>query len=324
MLATQRGWHPEPSSSLPPELGDSENLGQLQLRGPFVGINGTLLYPMPLILFGHRSEEEKIESIQRLVPGPPVESDLGKAVRFLQVRRREKGNVLECWGTEKALSQVLQGKVPDVNELKWAEDLWRLEQKFGIQRDFKKQIVKDGYLYTSQHIRVRHGVTVEVEVSGVTYTADQYPVKLTVPLGGEGRFAGVEIEPSEMPLPPKLNMLNQRKDGKCLYTLSLLTPGLWTEEQLAEVIRKGPHEAPGTCISASIPKCWRIGGWDLERKKRRPILPLLPPGCTWFYEADASQMEAILALHNRAVGEKREYGLGHLVVGTWEEQEAGE
>ncbi|MGA8943032.1 MAG: type III-B CRISPR module-associated Cmr3 family protein [Thermoactinomyces sp.] len=320
-LALEMKWRP--GRDFPSELGNEEDLGNLHLKGPFIAKDEKLYFPMPLVLYGDYSEEEDRWSfLQRLTPGLPIKSDLDEdaehGLRFLQAVNWGKGSVLECWGTEKALAQVLEGDVPDPKELLSPKKMWKHEQRIGIQLDLKQRKVKGGHLYASSHVRTREGITLEVEVDGADEICNFQ--KKIVPLGGEGRFAGVEVKKGMLPL-PEAPTLKRRKDGKCLYTLSLLTPGLWMPEKLREIIRNGPPEAPGKCISASIAKVWRIGGWNLKQRRTREIRPFLPPGSTWFFEADEGDEAAILRLNHTQTGEKKAYGLGHLVVGTWEDKE---
>ncbi|SFJ66244.1 type III-B CRISPR module-associated Cmr3 family protein [Thermoflavimicrobium dichotomicum] len=332
-LAAQRGWSPHSEQTpFPPELGDEHHLGLLQMKGPFLAEHGKTLVPLPLTLFGKIMEDRKtkkeIWQIQPLVPGPPSYTDLNQKInhplRLLEPAERVAGGkLLELWGTMEALASVLRGEIPDFSQLRRSSDLWRKEQKHGIMRgDIYEKRVKGGHLYTSVHIRLNKGVTLQVEVKGIP--ADwEIKEKLALPLGGEGRFADVRIRSDSFRLPEVPN-LQPAPDGKLRYTLSLLTPGRWKADKLPDVIHYGPPSAPGTCIAASIGKIWRVGGWDLKEKGPREVIPLLPPGCTWFFEASMQEKEKIERLHGKWVGENNAFGMGQVVIGTWKEGEEAE
>jgi CRISPR-associated protein Cmr3 len=68
-LAIGQGW--QPNSALPIELGDSDDLGQLRLRGPYLFYNDDLLLPCPLLVIrrlqGHGMTTQV--NYHRLAPG---------------------------------------------------------------------------------------------------------------------------------------------------------------------------------------------------------------------------------------------------------------
>jgi len=129
---------------------------------------------------------------------------------------------------------------------------------------------------------------------------------------------------------PKPPELVENGDGKIRFTVTLLTPGWYGNyeerhenppEDVIRVIRSGPREVPGRCVSACIGKTLQIGGWDIKNSCPRPLWPVLPPGSTWFYEAPASERHRIEELHGKVTGFKSRYGMGQLLIGIWNEWE---
>ncbi|MFD1425207.1 type III-B CRISPR module-associated Cmr3 family protein [Laceyella tengchongensis] len=325
-LAIQRGWSPNNGIAFPQELGDADHLGQLSLQGPYLEWMGQILYPLPHVLFGKvqlNQDNTKTWKLHHLVPAEPVDTDLGRQMRLLVPQPYTyEGKTLALWGTKKGLESVLQGSIPNSDQLYSAADLWTSETRDGIERNHETQMVEQGRLYTSVHIRIKHGLKILVWVDGIPV---EWKIKkrFATALGGEGRFADVEvIRTAEEP--PAFPVLHRDASGNICYTISLLTPGQWPLNELKKVLKEGPAGAPGRCISASIGKLWRVGGWNLAEKRPRFVKPILQPGTTWFFIADPSEEEKIREWHwHKRVGENQDQGMGQLVVGTWREKEDG-
>jgi CRISPR-associated protein Cmr3 len=316
-LARRQGW---PQRDIPSELGDHSSLGQLRLSGPFLERDGQPLYPAPRILVGENVEKEDQQGETEkkwifLRPGPLVESDCGKRSFPIPEESVEKASMIDAWLTRPGLEAVLQGKLPAERDIYPTECLWKAEPRVGLERESSTRTAKDGHLYLPTHTRLRPHVSIRVGVDGIEES--WHPEKDILPLGGEGRLATVEVteEADILPAVPKLSI----HQGKVYYTISLLTPGDWIGTENESQMGQPPSSdfIPGRCPSASIGKPVLIGGWDLKNKCPRPLRPLYAPGSTWWMEADAQDMEKVLALHGKQVGRHQEYGLGLIVIGTW-------
>jgi CRISPR-associated protein Cmr3 len=193
-------------------------------------------------------------------------------------------------------------------------DLWSYEPRVGLERDLATRTAKEGQLYSTAQIRPHNGeLKLGVMVGGIEEAwHPQEP--LLIPLGGEGRLARVEVvDPPELfPTPP--NAFDGQGD-MVRFMVILATPGWY--ENLSDVVRKGPPGLPGNCVSACIGKLQRVGGWDLQRRKPRPLEPILPAGSCWFMEASAKEAKTILEWHGKVSGHKAQYGFGKLLIGNW-------
>jgi len=315
-LAIEQGWHPGQDTLWPTELGSPDDLGQLELRGPYLLFEGQPYFPMPLILL------EKSGDFIRLMPGELVECDLG-CVRLPVPELRIEGAKLPegLYLSVKGLDAVLNGGVPAAEGVKKARDFWVEEWRIGLEREDSSRTALEGHLYTCVHIRPAANVKLAVFVSGIPsdwQMADQR----VVPLGGESRLAAVEIEAGEPEkLLPPVPRLKCEDDGKLRFTVTLVTPGWYGEgENVGQVIRRGPPGIPGYCVSACVGKVQLLGGWDLRNHKPRSLMPVLPPGSTWFYEADATDAGQVVGLHGQCAGPRAAYGFGQIIIGRWEEK----
>lgn len=318
-LAWERGWRPGHSARWPALLGGSDDLGGLCLRGPYLFFEdreGQPFFPMPLVLL------EKAGNFIRLVPGEPVECDLGrlrlpKPAGTLEGAKLPEHRYLSLSG----LVDVLNGGVPGRDEVKCTSELWAEEPRVGLARDNITRTAREGMLYSVTHVRPDPRVRLVVFVAGVPGDWDVVSRRVST-LGGEGRLAEIEVQNVDDPFwfLPRAPDLSPGPDGILRFTVTLITPGYYAHSTLPEVIRKGPPGVPGRCVSACLGKVERVGGWDLANGQPRPLVPLLPAGSTWFYEAEAADLEAVRALHSSCLGDKAAYGFGQVLIGRWMEE----
>jgi len=320
-LARWRGWEPGRETDWPAELGGPEDLGDLKLYGPYLQLGERVLYHAPLLLFGKKKEQTW--EITRLVPGSKVCCDLGRDIRLPRlVFPVEGGDPLDAWLTCEGLEEVLANGIPKKHQIYSHDELWKEERRVGLERERDKRTAKDHHLYGITMIRPMQNVCLVVCVDGIPDDWD-LPERAVLPLGGEGRAVEATITKGQSINGwPKRPELMEDGDGLIRFTVTLLTPG-WYEDPEA-VIRSGPPEVPGRCVSACLGKMMQIGGWDMRNGCPRPLWPVLPPGSTWFYEAPASERHRIEELHGKVTGPRSRYGMGQLLIGTWSEKEASE
>jgi CRISPR-associated protein Cmr3 len=316
-LAEAAGWRPENPRSWPEWLGGPEDLGALLLRGPYLLKEGQPYLPAPLHLWVGEGW-----AIGRLVPGEPVACDLGRAVRLPRMAEGEAagGGVPEnAYLSREGMAAVLAGSVPQPDQLRRAKEFWAEEPRVGLERSNFTRTAVEGRLYQAVHARPHRGVAIRVYVGGLPAERPGHAPRC-VRLGGEARAAAVSIEPAgeegASSILPPCPELEPDRDGVVRFTLSLITPGYYTDP--AAVIREGPPGVPGRCVSACIGKLRQIGGWSLEWGRPRALEPFLPPGSTWFYEVPAGEAGHVAALHGCCLGERTSFGYGQVLVGRWE------
>jgi CRISPR-associated protein Cmr3 len=302
-LAKAMGW--SVGESLPEGLGDVDHLGQLELRGPYVCYKKEILYPLPAILCGEQGKR-----VGMLIPSDQaVLCDLGN-VRLLQMPAGLRRKGLDGYVTSAGLTRLLQGEMPLDNEWLTISDLFAYEPRIGITIDSSTRTAEEGLLYSATHVRLRESVELVVEVRNIPAHC-QVAAQQVLPLGGENRYARVQVKRDRIPLPSLPAV-----DHTYRVFVTLLTPGKF--RNLKNVIRYGPF---GQAISASIGKLQRIGGWDVVKKQPRTMEPFIPAGSTWFYELTADEWEQFKHYHGKCVGEKTAYGFGQIVFGVWKKGE---
>jgi CRISPR-associated protein Cmr3 len=326
-LARGQGWR---SGPWPPEitqvLGDGhgpDDLGQLRFDGPYLLHHDEPVFAMPANVLGELDGETWTPRVA-LTAGRPVGCDLGEAVRLPETPPGAAGDTrlvpgTDRWLTREGMAAVLRGGVPASDEVVRSSDLWHVEPRVGIQRDDETRTVREEMLYTSRHIRPARGVTIGVRIDGVP---DGWWDRcgVTVPLGGEGRWA--ESQPwhddaaCEAPL------------SEVLASRKALVIALTSIDADGEFFRaRGRITALGdaTIVSACLPRVERVGGWATDRGGGRP-LPLrsiLPAGSTFFCEiGDPAGLRAAIECADGLprVGQRQRWGFGAVAIGLWQDR----
>lgn len=337
---------PENAASNPlKSIGNAQDLGEMRLSGPFLLRDSEWLLPVPMDLVYSKSEKR----YSLLAPSAqPVECDLGK-VRLPQASVKGLKTQEGRYVRGAVMAELLAGQTGNFPS-KPSASLWKLfadnpddpeekdaladlEPKVGLGRDNALRRHKEGMLYSIATVRLREGVTLMMVVAGIDEKLHPSG-PLIQRLGGEGKLAKVSISnPPTWPMMPTLIA----KAGKLRFKLVLTTPAYfkecWRPDGFALRENVGWQGSWPTItanqetieladvilVSACIGKTIRIGGWDLAANAPRPLEGFVPAGSVYFCEIDAGQMDNVAALHGGHIGLYREYGFGHVLVGTWEE-----
>jgi len=310
------------------EIGDAEDLGQLQLHGPWLCQNSKRLYPVPRFLL----EPKTPGPLPRLRLGRPVRCGLSAdgPVALPELLGRQPGakTLDTAWVSEPVYQQILAGEPITTADLIKPAHLFGTEERLGIGRDNRRGTVIPQQLYMTRHLRPHAGTGLEVGVSGVDPRL-QPPTGLTR-FGGEGRLAAIHIQPTDTgpwPAAPALGPDCRR------FLLVLLTPadldGAGLPPGFEPVTTQGQTRWQGTLNgleltveSAVIGKPTREGGWDLANHRPRPVRSLVPAGSAWFVTGFAADpADAVAALHGHAIGRETALGRGRLAVARWPESD---
>lgn len=310
-LAAGQGWSPEMPGKWPEELGTTEDLGKLTLRGPYLFKGEVVFFPAPLLYLQKKDGEEI--SCTFLVPGEEIECDLGikrlpQPALPLEGAKAPEG----YWLTRSGLEKVLAGKAPVKEDMVNQEELWKTENRTGIELNRYTRTSQDSMIYFCVQVRPEKDVSLGVSVSGVPEDWHRQ-VPAAVRLGGEGRLAEIKVNNIETDILPPPTLYPE--GGSINFTVVLITPGFY--EDTRDVIENGPPGIPGKCISACIGRVQQVGGWDIANCCPRPLHPVIPAGSAWFYQAEEKELDNIRSLHGKCPGSKAEYGFGQIVIGCW-------
>lgn len=312
------------------QLGDGENLGKLHFRGPFlvrcksssetIDNKTELLFPAPANLIKiDKPENDKptVQSITLLFPSSNVlHCDFGENSRLpITAHAAEGAKLLHekgWWITAEGLEQVLQNKRPEEKHLVHQSQLWSKEPRIGIARSDDSRTTKEGAMYSPSHIRLKRGVSIAMEVGGLSQKCKEALPKQPQPVGGESRACWLHLCEHSL-LFPKLPEWNA-SEGTLRYTATVLTPAAVPKPPKPE--ENNYAGLPGRIVSACLPRPMILGGWDSLERKPLPLKPYLAPGSVLFLEAKNEERKC-KKLHNHAVGDRTEWGFGLIAIGLW-------
>jgi len=317
--------------SLKEEIGDAGSLGSLRLSGPFISRDGQLFFPAPLDLVKNKAGEFGL-----LVPSYDyIRSDIG-TIRFPGIIGRgyktQQGNFISQANLDNILQNRVDGlePVPLIAESPRHPGLADREPKIGLGRDNSKRQHIDGMLFAIAPVRPRPEVNFVVEVRGVK-NGHHPDTGFLQKLGGEGKLAHISVGGTlDLPSPH----INQNEDGRLRFKIVctspvLLEPGLLVPVGRTIQKRQQASSSPlplwqgnfEQCrlevITACIGKPNKIGGWNMQEWRPKPLRSFIPAGSVFFCEAEADQEEAVRTLHNSKIGQETEYGFGHILIGKW-------
>ncbi len=345
-LARRQGWdgHGKWDPSINPILGTNfDDIGKLCFYGPYlvkipqpnVSSQSTpkiqYVFPIPLHVMGYLGEcntngkEVEWKPWTFLTPKEDnkYQCDLGKAL-FVEILKQSPPNKKlkqgeNLWITCDGLQKILTGNLPSPTDCIPTSDLWRMESRVGLERDPITHSPVEGHLYSPQYVRMLKDVELAMEVEGIP---EDWTLPDLIPFGGESRTACLRtIDTLSLPAAPCDAIKNTKK-----LTVTLLTPLLLQTDKNVVLPHPQPEEPfpnmPGTkIVSACVGKPIRFGGWNSLDTKPLPLTPFLPAGSMWFLKiedkASPEEVDHILGMHGKKIGEKTKFGFGQIVLGVW-------
>lgn len=301
------GWTPH----LNEVFGSGPNdLGALQLTGPFLIKDGQALWPLPRHVLGRTVEKWQPAAFLR-PDEKTTPCDAGKlnlpVIALPPAQRSGLKPAETSWITTAGLSNLLGGTLPAAADIFSPKDLWAHEPRVGLVRDEKTLTTGEGALYSPAYVRLKKGVLLGVSIAGVPsdLKADIPPL---FPLGGESRLAQCDAWPhSALPSAPSLASFKPDTMGRIAFKIILLTPGAFQK----------PTLSGAEIISACVSKPQMIGGWDSLQRAPLPLQPFAPAGSVWFCTASAADFPAIHAQHGKHHGPHAAHGFGQIIIGHW-------
>ncbi len=329
--------------------GVPSNNGTLQVRGPWLFMNGNPVVPIPLDVIAQDSDtkavaEGKATSLQTALLRPALKKDrcsnLPRGLIPLDPPGGwEKFGVVPGWMAWPAFAQYLSGQAPVLTP---GQDWWRPEDvvltelRPGLEIEDSRSRAQEGHLYFARHVRLNtwdgKDIGVGVELAGLGNQASsvtRFPVS---PFGGERRAVGIERpDPDPAPwrtCPPAVAEAVKRT----LQVKLVLTQPAWFTEGW---VPKGWDKEKGDAQTNGVPCKWvafamdrpeRFGGWDLAKRDQKPVRAFVPRKTVYYLKLkDSADSVKVLDLWNTCLsetppGEAFDYnrmGLGHVFIGTW-------
>jgi len=262
------------------EKGDIKvKKGSLKMKGSLVALNDILYFPVPKDLLKRKDKnEERLYSIN-LIKKPEILTSEYPLKNVLINKEEFELDEVDEFIDINSLKDYLKNS-ERILEYTDKEKIFKQEKKTGIKRSKKTLSSEEGHLYRIPMIRLEKGASLFVEIEGL----NSYPENGVIQIGGEGKTAKIE---KCSDLLESIRNLNFKFKNR-MFKLYLATPAIfnkgWIPEWIEENFEGNYKEIKLRLISCSIGKYNLIGGWDLARKRPKPMYKAVPAGSVYYFE----------------------------------------
>jgi CRISPR-associated protein Cmr3 len=292
-------------------IGGPDDLGELRLEGPFIAqaANGKLtrLVQAPLDLLQPKGDKGTQQPILLAPEREPSFKANAPFEGWRALRPAGKANLLDYetatgWLDDEGLAAYLQGMSPA--QIIGHEAVFEREDRVGIGLS-EHRTAQRSLFYEAQFIRPKPNVGLLVGVNAGLFPDGQGMIAI----GGEGRSGWYRKVPYSPALP-------QATEGR--VKVVLLTPAYFSGGwQPANGDWSPWLGAAARLVSLAIGKPLLISGWDLARKRPRPLHHYLPAGSVFFFE-DARVPDRPFTETPPDSPDAGAMGFGSFVAGNWD------
>lgn len=297
------------------ELASGEALGKndFKIQGIYYRIGSANLLPLPLDLVEYEEDGSKDENRYKVKPlivrnikilsskkGAVSHSLLVSKDKDKQVENLENGLIVS---TE--LGKYLKGNLNHTEAYKLT-DYVENESKVGIGRENVTKTAEDGSLFRVDMNRVddfQIGVRLAVD--------EKYNYSELVRLGGETKM--VRLFSTRI----AMRVIGGSIDfSKGYFKVYFSTPSILKDGTPTSLLKKLIGIEP-TLITSAVGKPLHIGGFDMAKRKPKPMYKCIPAGSVFYYKADK---DVSLLNDNQGAAlsdELSEQGFGICYFGIW-------
>jgi len=278
------------------ELGTPSEKGSLRIRGPFIALGDILYFPIPNDLLAKKDKKDnklfKIDLLEKpkiLISDYPLRQALINKSDF---ELDDPDGFIYLFSLKDYLTDSDLTNRKEIFNFTEKEDIFIQEKKTGIKRSRRTLSSKKGYLYRIPMIRLKREASLFVEIEGL----DNYPEGGLIQLGGESKIAKIGKYTGD-PLEALKGRTFKFEDR--IFKLYLATPAIFKNGWLPEWIDRENFEGKYNginlkLIACSVGKYILIGGWDLARKRPKPMYKAVPAGSVYYFEIlDDTQAEKV-------------------------------
>ncbi|NMG83440.1 MAG: type III-B CRISPR module-associated protein Cmr3 [Methanosarcinales archaeon] len=299
---------------------------RMKLKGPFLHKENEIFFPPPANLWIVRGNNSiPHTSLPNSETDPKWKSkENHQHLMPLKVPEEEQMEPLNEYISIKYLTQYLSNNLPPTITVKSEEEFFVREDRYGHVLSNDSLTVKEGYLYTTTHLRFKDKLEHKTHIkTGFTLIAEgidetDIPDK-TIALGGERRRAMVSISRKDDFIPNQPEVLKKIQSTKKFF-IYLATPAIFRNGWY----RDFSLEFDGAVmVGAAVNKPLYISGWESYIGKPRPIKKAVPAGSVYFFKAESwksEQFEEFYKKYHFKESLSDEYpsaGFGIGLIGSW-------
>ncbi len=312
----------EPSPD--PRNGTFRILGPFLARGPAPG-QRVLFLPSPALLFAFADDPQA--RLKAALPSqaatPPMWDVAEPGLGPVAVPRGERAELVNGWLSLDQWKGLIEQLTPNPAlrrcDLLDNEAFFTVEARMGHRRNPHTLRPEDAQLFRTDHFRFHDGNgsgALAVLADGLG--DDNKRWQGAVLLGGERRQASATIRQWSSPFDPALRDRvagKLGKKGRAFVTLA--SPACFASGWFPKLSALGDSRLVGAAVPAPEP----VAGWDLAKKRHKPLRLFTPAGATYFYQGVSEKAFTTLwddYQLNKSVSDFGAHaGFGAAIVGAW-------
>jgi len=266
------------------ELGTKTGKGRLTIKGPFIGMDDNLYFPVPYDFLkkkdASKSEENSLFYISYSNKPEIFTGDYTLESILLNRNDFELEEAGEFIDIDSLKDYLMTSK----KKLQFTEkyEIFVEEKKTGIKRNRKTLSSEEGHLYRIPMMRLKREASFFVDIDGL----DSYSQEGIVQLGADWKV--VKIEKTENDLFDVLRKMDFQLNSK-IFKIYLATPAIFENGWIPKWIDKSNFEGEYNGIKLKVVACAigkfdLIGGWDLANKRPKSMYKAVPAGSVFYFK----------------------------------------
>jgi len=290
-----------------------------------------VLLPLPADLVVFQKDDGSL-GIFQMLPGEVPETLACSAVLplvpVLSVSERAKP-VTGLWMDLDGWRRHLKGELPEQRSFVPSSELWAMDHRLGIARDYESRTAAEGKIYTSEAVTLKKDTCFLVGFSG-----ENIPESGLLRLGGDGRGADIAKISDDTILPGETG---RPQGGWPGFRMILTSPGIFPNGWLPPGCEKTKDGIVFQCgglraelRAAAIGRHGVISGWDMALHRPKPAQKVAPVGSVYWFrllEGDTSELDILWQnglyaasgnLNREFRQNRRREGFGRAWFGAWQ------
>jgi CRISPR-associated protein Cmr3 len=276
-------------------------------------LDGKGYFPMPLDLIAKKGRNLEANALN-LAEKPQYSN--ATTPYILRSNTNEKTENDPKIISQRSLEKYLEGTTTPLTVTK-RSDYIRAETKIGIGRNPDSHAAEDGKLFRVQTNRLAKvgADTIQHLEFLVHYEGLTLPARGSLTLGAERKVAFFEKIATPDHYSFKLPVLNSKQFKIYLSTPAVFYSG-WQPENLLQ-------KYDLQLLTAALDRPIQIGGWDMQKRKPKPMIQCVPGGSVYYVEAASivAAQQAAQEIHGQSISDNinetdyRKLGFGIAYIG---------
>lgn len=314
LISEKGGYERFKKGELEQELGTPSKKGSMRIIGPIVALDNVPYFPVPNDLLKEKGGD-KTNIVDIIPKNALVISDY--ELEYLLLNKTDKQlDEAEGFLWIGEIKDYLSGRKEELN-ITENKKIYEKELKTGIKRSRKTLTSEEGHLYRIPMIRIKEKAGLIVKIEGVSHVSDEGVIQL----GGEGKAAKIEKIGEIIDILKEIENIELNSE---IFKIYLATPAIFEKGWIPNWINESSFEGQYNgiklkLIACSIGKYKLIGGWDMAKRKPKPMYKAVPAGSVYYFKIlDNTPSERIKKVfHLKNISDiNSEEGYGLCLVGN--------